>query len=137
MRALVGFHASLLKPPFESYRRNRNVLHFSAAVPNDGYVDVLGSGTSAFHTGVFSFQFRRWEFRDMIDLMLAIEAAKQGLPRITIQRPKDYLVALEVIQNDSVFSALVKDDSRQTRIMRAALKSLPLSWHLGPIPTLD
>ena len=65
--------------------------------------------------------------------LLAIEAARQGVPRISIRRPVNYLRPIESNHADSTYSALVKDDSRQSEIMRAALKSCPLSWHLSPI----
>jgi hypothetical protein len=133
LRAIVGFHACLLKPPYRSYRRDRDIIHFADGLLMDGHVDVLGTGTSAFYPPNFRFDARAWPFKDMLDLLLAIEAAKQGVPRISIRRPVDYLRPIESNQADSTYSALVKDDSRQSEIMRAALKSCPLSWHFLPV----
>src|SRR5229473_4838824 len=111
LQAVIGLHANVLKPPHLSYKRDRDVLHFTDALELDAHFDVLGTGTIAFHTGTFRFDPRAWQFKDMTDLMLAIEAAKQGLPRIAIRRPKNYLLPLETHQNDSIFLGLSSDDS--------------------------
>jgi hypothetical protein len=137
LQAIVGFHSSILKPPYLSYHRDRDVIYFADGLQFDRHVDVLGTGTSAFYTPNFRFDPRTWPYKDMADLLLAIEAAKQGLTRVSIQRPRNYLMPLELCQVDSIFNALVKNDSRQTQIMRAALKSCPLSWHMSPIESLE
>lgn len=133
LQAVVGVHASLLKSPYLSYRRDRDVVGFSHALGVDCYFDILGTGTMAFHTGIFRFDPGSWRFRDMADIMVAIEAAKQGLPRVSIRRPKDYLRPLDKGQSDSIYTRLVDDDSRQTAIVRQALQSYPLSWSFSPI----
>jgi len=133
LQAVIGVHASILKPPYLSYRRDRDVAEFSQALGVDCCFDILGTGTMAFHTGVFRFDQGTWCFRDMADIMVAIEAAKQGLPRISIRRPKDYLRPLDGVQSDSVYARLVNDDSRQTSMVRQALRSYPLSWSFSPV----
>jgi hypothetical protein len=65
----------------------------------------------------------------MDDLMVAIEAVKQGLPRIAIRRPQGFLRPLEENQPDSVFRKMIRDDSRQSKVMREALKTYPLLWN--------
>ena len=132
LRAIVGLHGTLFRAPHSSYSRDRAVLHFSKAQLVDAHVDELGTGTVAFHSKSFAVDPRRWPFFDMIDLMVAIDAVKQHVPRIVIRRPQGFLTALEQNQADSIHLRLLKDDSRQSRIMRDALGAYPLSWHLAP-----
>ena len=129
LQAAVGFHAALITPPYRSYTHDRTILHFSDACIVDSYADMLGTGTMAFHTGTFRFDPKSWVVKNMCDLMVAIEAAKQSVPRISIRRPTNYLLPLEQTQSDSTYARLRDDDSRQSEIMREALKSCALSWH--------
>ena len=48
--------------------------------------------------------------------MVAIEAAKRGLPRISIRRRKNYLRPLDRQQPDSIYVRLANDDTRETTI---------------------
>jgi hypothetical protein len=132
LRAAVGFHAATLRPPFRSYAQDRDIVHFSCGCRNDSHVDMLGTGTMAFHTGHFRFDPDKWRFKDMCDLMTAIEATRQSVPRISIRRPVNYLVPLEQNQIDSTAARLGEDDSRQSEVMREALRSWALSWHDVP-----
>lgn len=127
-RALVGFHGALFKAPHASYLRDRTIFHFAKGLGCEKEVDVIGTGTAAFHTGTLDVDSRCWPERNMDDLILAIEAARRGLPRILVPRPPGFLVALEESQGDSLWRGLNMDDSRQTRIMQQALESLAGSW---------
>ncbi|HEX7777322.1 MAG TPA: hypothetical protein VF449_12425 [Parvibaculum sp.] len=126
--AMLGFHALRFRPPHLSYRADRDVLHFNEPLTADSPADELGSGTLAFHTGRFNFDVTAWPHHTMTDLMLAIEAVRQGVPRLAVRRPPNFVRPLEEGQEDSLFKALEKDDSRETAIMRAALAEFPRSW---------
>ncbi len=128
LRAVVGFQASLFAPPHLSYRRDRTILHFGRANLFDHSVDELGTGTIGLCTAHLRFHPRDWPYWDMADLMLAIEAVKQEVPKIAIRRPDSFLKPLEENQPDSIYMRLVKDDTRQSAIMRAALEAFPLAW---------
>lgn len=127
-RAVVGLHGAFFQPPCLSFRRDRKVFHFAAELAVDAHIDILGTGTIAFHTGNFAIDPRAWPHHDMDDLMIAIEAAKREMPRITIRRPKGFLRALAENQSDSLYQSLNRDDSRHTAVMRAALDAYPNAW---------
>jgi hypothetical protein len=128
MRAAVGFQASLFTTPHLSYARDRTILHFGRMNYLDHGVDELGTGTIGLCTAFMKFHPRAWPYHDMADLMFAIEAAEQQIPKITIRRPDSFLKPLEENQADSIQSRLMKDDTRQTAIMRTALETYPLAW---------
>jgi hypothetical protein len=127
-RAIVGMHATILKPPYLSYVRDRFVWHFMSGLTVDCMVDELGTGTLAFHSDYFRIDPREWPHHDMCDLLLAIDAVRQGLPRISIRRPSKYLLPIEQDQGDSSWTSAKKDDSRQTAIMRQAIEDHPFRW---------
>lgn len=132
MRAVVGVHGAFFQAPHLSYRQHRMIHHFTGKLYADVCVDALGTGTIAFHTGRFRVDPRRWPFVNMDDLMIAIEAIKQEMPRICIRRPLGFLRALEEDQADSVSRRLDGDDRHETEIMRAALDAWPDAWHRWP-----
>jgi hypothetical protein len=136
-QAIVGVHASRLKTPYLSYRRDRDVVEFRQPLAVDCCFDILGTGTIAFHTEAFCIDPSDWRYHDMVDLMVAIEAAKCGLPRISIRRPKNYLRPLDRQQPDSIYVRLAGDDTRETAIMREALRSCSLSWAFSPVAPRD
>jgi hypothetical protein len=129
LRALVGVHGAFFQPPYRSYRTDRKIFHFSGALVIDCHADLLGTGTMAFYSGSFRADVRSWPHHDMDDLMVAIEAVKQGLPRVLIRRPQGFLRQLEATQTDSLYQQMTRDDSRHSKIMREALEAYPLLWH--------
>jgi len=129
MRAVVGLHGACFRPPHESYRRDRAILHFAAALDADFGVDLLGTGTIAFDTARLRFDPRSWPHRRVDDLMVAIEAVRQEVPRVCIRRPRGFLKPLEQDQADSIHRRLQADDRLESAIMREALAAHPLAWH--------
>lgn len=126
--ALVGIHATRFVAPHLSYRRHRQVLHFSAPLASDVPVDEIGAGTLAFHSGRFRVDPRAWRYHTMGDLMVAIEGVRRGLPRIALRRPARFVMPLEEVQHDSLFRKLLQDDSLETAIMRRVLDEFPGGW---------
>ncbi|MBI2803508.1 MAG: hypothetical protein HYX68_00815 [Planctomycetes bacterium] len=127
-RAVVGVHGLSFRPPHRSYLRDRLVQHFAAGSVMDCHVDELGSGTIAFHSQLVSFHPRKWRHHTMTDLMVAIEAMQQGVPRISVRRPAKFLRPLEEGQPDSLWQALQRDETRETAIMHAALAAFSPLW---------
>ena len=130
LQAIVGYQASWFRPPHRSYLKDRTYLPFYGVSKFDCHADELGTGTMAFYSGSFRFDPRSWRYSNMEDLNIAIEALKQGIPRIAIRRPLGFVKALAERQDDSIFARLFQDDSRETALMREALAAYPDSWHL-------
>jgi hypothetical protein len=129
LRAVVGLHGTYFRPPHESYRRDRAILHFAGVLEADFGVDLLGTGTIAFDTAQLRFDPRTWPHRRVDDLMVAIEAVRQGVPRVCIRRPRGFLQPLAEDQADSIHRRLQADDRLESEIMRQALAAYPLAWH--------
>jgi hypothetical protein len=116
--AVVGVHGRIFIPPHRSYARDATSLHFAHALAENQPVDELGTGTCAFLSDRFRVDPRAWDRTDMDDLLIAMEAQRQGLPRIAIARPQKWLRALAKAQADSLWLRTQADDSVQTRRMR-------------------
>lgn len=112
--ALVGVHGTDYFGPRPRYTRDRKVHHFARHLRFDRVTDELGTGTMAFPSQLISFDPRRWTHGDMDDLMLAIEAERQGIRRIAIRRRRRWLLPLRERQPDSLWIRTLADDSRHS-----------------------
>lgn len=113
-RAFVGVHGTDYPEPGTSYARDRRTRPFPKRLRTDRVVDELGFGTVAFASGLMNIDPRRWPHGDMEDLMLAIDAERNGIDRIAIRRPRGWLVPLDQSQPDSLWARTLADDSRQS-----------------------
>ncbi len=127
-RALVGIHATRFCAPHRSYRQDREVLHFGASLRSDLLADEVGAGTLAYHSGHVRIDPRSWPYHTMGDLMIAIEGARQAVPRIALRRPLNFVTPLEEVQEDSLFRRLLDDDSLESSVMQAGFREYPQGW---------
>lgn len=122
-RAVVGIHGAIFKPPFRSYLNDRWGTNFKRRLLFNRRVDLLGTGTAAFHSSFLRFDIKDWPYHRMLDLDLAMEAARQGLPMIALRRRKRFLQAIEEGQADSLYAGMARDESVETARMRAWLQA--------------
>lgn len=59
----------------------------------------------------------------MSDLMVAIEAMRQEVPRFAVRRPPHFLKAITENQPDSLWLQAQPDDSMQTKLLQAAISA--------------
>jgi hypothetical protein len=71
-----------------------------------------------FSSSALRFDVRKWPFENMVDLGLALEAAKVSMPMICAARDRDSVFLLGSNQKDSIRTALKNDDRRQTELAR-------------------
>jgi hypothetical protein len=121
-RAVVGYHGSLLARPLARYNDDRTVFSYHRALEKAQEVDLLGTGAAMFCTRFLNFDVRRWTFTNMVDLGLALEAAKAGLPMMCLARKKRRVIMLAKTQPDSIRAGLLEDDARQTELGRELLR---------------
>lgn len=140
-RAMVGFHGTLFKAPYESFARDMSVCSFVDALDADVRVDLLGLGTAAMMIPAMAFDPSPWPHTDMDDIMVAIEAERRRLPRVALARKANTLQAMPHLQVRSLWREMVRDDARQTLQMKRLL-ALEATSPLGlpprpwPLPTL-
>ena len=115
---LIGVHGSVFRSSFESYRADRQILHFTKKLARSQHVHTLGSGTVAFNTGYVKFNPCAWTVHDLDDLTLAIEMKRRNIPMIAIKRKRNWLKPLAEGQSDSLFAKLKEDETVPTRLGR-------------------
>jgi hypothetical protein len=113
-RAFVGVHGTDYPTSGESYARDRKGRHFARRLRLDRMIDELGCGTLAFPSELLNIDPRRWPHGDMDDLMLAIDAERNGISRIAIRRRRSWLTPVHQLQPDSLWVRTLADDSRQS-----------------------
>ena len=116
-RALVGFHANCFKPPYESYAKDRVNINFKEGLEIDTQVDELGAGTCAFLSENLAVDPREFTYVNMDDIILAIEAERRHLPRVSLRRAAGWLAKHPKPQKWNLWSDVLKDDSRETKLM--------------------
>lgn len=130
-RALVGVHGNIFRQPVRSYLADRICLHFEHELALECVVDELGTGTLAFHSRCIDLDPMRWGHTNMSDLIVAIEAVRQEVPRLAVRRPQHFLRAIMQNQPDSIWFQTRHDDSIQTALLQAAIAHYPERWCLS------
>lgn len=121
-KAVVGVHGSRMRWPVKSYIKDRDVLHCLYALEQDEEVDVLGTGTAAFHRDTFGLYLGNFAEHGMTDIWFSLAAQREGLKRVAIERRDGWLTVLEV-QSGTLYEEAVQDDSAQTRAINLMEKS--------------
>jgi hypothetical protein len=133
-RAVVGCHGVNLASPVEHFMKGREVLHFKGALARDRLVNLLGTGTTAYHVDALELSINDFESPGMADLWLAAAAKRQRVPMIAIQRPEQWLKPLDEADASSLYCAALQDCRLQTEIARREepwrLDALYLSYPL-------
>lgn len=111
---VVGYHGSLLSSDFSRYVEGRTVINLPHALARDTMVDVMATCFAAFRVKDFMPRFRTWKHKNVVDLQFSLEAATRGVALKLLRRRKNYLSFIESRQPDSIYGALLRDDSRQT-----------------------
>lgn len=115
---VVGVHAAVLRAPVTSYVDRKKVLHRRSGQSRPLGVDLLGSDSIAFRTTTLGVDVREWPEVNMVDPRFALEARRRNTPLVMIPRPAHWLVALDENQDDSIWTGVLRDDSRQTELAR-------------------
>jgi hypothetical protein len=121
-RAVVGYHGVMLRRPLTGYNKDKYTIPYTSRPLEDRPVDAIGTGAAMFLSASLRFDVRAWPYSNMVDLGLAVEAAKVKIPMISIARRKRYLRPIAADQPDSIAIGLRHDDSRQTALASELLR---------------
>lgn len=116
-KKVVGVHGSQLRRDFASYIRDRDVHHCAAALGEDTKVDVLGTGTAAFHKSTLRLTLADFTRHGMTDLWFSKACHDQGIERIAVARRKNWITVLEVTTG-TLWEEALHDDRPQTEVAR-------------------
>jgi len=111
-KVVAGWHGSVLKRPFEDYydKDSRSVYTFPSRIPEDRFVDVLGTGCMGFHTDTINPPYSIYERPSMADVFFAKYAREHQVPLVLTAHEAKVLTPIETdssISGDSI----AKDDN--------------------------
>jgi glycosyltransferase involved in cell wall biosynthesis len=116
-RVAVGVHGVNLADPLVRYTQGRWSAHFRRALPRDELVQMLGTGTLAYHTSTLKVDFDQFLTTGVADLWFAIQARRKGVGLLAQQRPANWLQAI-VHDGERIFDRAVICDENETAIAR-------------------
>ncbi|WP_220495400.1 glycosyltransferase, partial [Paracoccus sp. MC1862] len=93
-RCVVGVHAVIFPPGEFSRLKQRTVYHF-AKHHKGHFVDLLGTGTAAWHGSTFAVSLDDFQTKGVCDLWFAVAAARQEVPLFSVPRGRRWLVEIE------------------------------------------
>jgi len=141
-RAVVGYHASMLREPFTDYHRSRSITHMSLNVPRDVAVHVLGTGTLAFHSSTLAVRPEDFPTPNMADVWFALLGQTQQVPFVQLRREAGWL--RELGQIDEKFGAIMRNgiyatarraDTAGERTPETAAVLTLTPWRVFPLPS--
>ena len=94
--AIIGVHGAVLPhgptlTRWSHYSEMRRTLVFEQEMASFSPVNVIGTGTMAFHTSLGLPKITNQDYRRMVDLHIAVWAQKNGIPMYTCPRKRDWL----------------------------------------------
>ncbi len=116
-QAVVGIHGVTFANPIERFYKDRDVTEFWKAAEVDQVVNLLGSGTVAYHTSTVELKFQDFQVPGMVDLWLAVAVKRQQVPMIATARSRSWLTP--IAQKDrGLYGEFLDNDGVQTEVAR-------------------
>jgi len=88
---VVGLHGVIFPKGEFTNLNQRKVFHFNRRFSGH-FVDLLGTGTAAWHSSIFSPPLNEFASKGMCDLWFAAAAAKRDVPLFSIPREQNWLI---------------------------------------------
>lgn len=119
--SIIGIHGCILQQPFTSFLKDRIVFRAPLSLESGRRVDVLATLGLILSLQALTFDVRRWQQINMVDLSFALEAKKKQLPLRIISRQTGWLQVLDKGQPDSIWKRVQMDDTAQSLLARELL----------------
>jgi glycosyltransferase involved in cell wall biosynthesis len=123
--AVVGVHGVLIpENPTGYFSGFRRVHWFIPELEQDRLVNILGTGTVAFHTGrLKGLDYRHFSHSGMVDLYLAAFCKARGIPMVAVARPENWLVEMQLPTHGNapaptLFAEGSQNDEKQSHLVR-------------------
>lgn len=113
----IGVHGARLLQPFNSYTRDRDVVHCLADNDVDQDVDILGTGTVMFRPAELQLSIENFVTHGMADIWFSAALKTQDVRRVVVARPAQWFTVLDV-ETGTLWEEAVRDDDMQTQVAR-------------------
>lgn len=132
-RAVVGFHASMLREPFTDYLRSRTIFHLSRGLAADVGVHILGTGAAAYDTSTIRVRPADFATPNMGDVWFALLGQRQQVPFVQLRREAGWLRELAQVHGtvpDGLYAKARRTDGADLPETAAVLSHRP--WQVFP-----
>jgi hypothetical protein len=132
--AVVGVHGVLFEQPFTRYfSKKRVVHHFRSRLEKDDFVNLLGTGTTAFHSSTLQLDYRLMP-KGKLDIGLAVTARRAGVPLVAVARDDAWLKPIDPREDAGInlYEEFKNDDSEHNRLLKQVSDWTPLRRREGP-----
>lgn len=129
-KCVFGVHGVLLKDtPVGYFSDKRVVYNFTRSLEALKTVNIIGTGTMAFHSEVFdAFSISEFEKPGMTDIYFGRLCKRKNIPMVVIPREDDWLIDMNPSPEQTLYHEFKGKDRDQTEIL---VNSLP--WGLQAI----
>lgn len=129
-KCAIGVHGVILKDNPHGYFSDRRIVYnFTKPLEEKRTVNLLGTGTLAFHTSIFSyFSLSSFKTPGMADIYFSIECKKHNIPLLAIARHESWLIDMNPSPDNTLYHEFRSDDSKQAKLIK---NNLP--WGLSSI----
>ena len=120
-QAIVGVHGILVGEYPEGYFRDYRKVHiYKQTLERDTGVNILGTGTVAFHSSIMHrLTMDDFDEAGMADIHLGVYAKRLGIPMVAVRRPERWLVD-QPVDSPNLYHEFKSADEAQARKIRAA-----------------
>ena len=87
----AGVHGILLNDVVSNYYKDRTIFHFKKSLSSDSFVHLLGTGTLCFNTKNIAVSLDWMNYKELSDIVVAMELEKKGKRRVCAARPAAWL----------------------------------------------
>jgi hypothetical protein len=119
-RAIVGVHGVIFEQPLQRFfSPNRTTFRFQRALDVDAKVNLIGTGTMAFHSSTITLEPSS-HLIGMADIGVAIAAKVNRVDMIAVARPEKWLTPILVKgqKDHSLWEEFRENDDEQTEILK-------------------
>lgn len=119
-QVVVGLHGVIFPEEDFSKLQQRKVFHF-AAKSNGRFVDLLGTGTAAWHSSTLQISIEDFSTKGVCDLWFAKAAANRNVPLFSIRREKDWL-RVAARHEENLYAEALRNSDYYFNIYNSQLK---------------
>ena len=106
--AMIGVHGAILPvgPPitrWSNYKESRRTHVFSQSQASYSPVNVIGTGTLAYHSSIGTPDIAAMDSLRMVDLHIAVWSQQKDIPMYTLPREKNWLTEFEEIGDNRIW----------------------------------
>jgi len=122
-KCIITYHGRILKGKGLNYYKGHQAFHCKGANYVNRYIDVAGTGVTAFRTDYFNpIEIYKSKYKRMFDLVFSLEAKKQGKKILLGKHDANWIKVQNIPLENTIYGMEVKDCSIQNSLADEILR---------------